>query len=276
MIVPTLDKLRTELREALFLDLDEYALEAEGEELYSTFIGLQLRSAFQPIVDAGKPGRLVGYEALLRPTLGNVELLSPQFAFEFAENQGKLVKFDRVSRALHTLNFLQLPHHDGLLFLNVHARLLPSVNAHGKVFERILHAHSVPTHRVVIEIEERVVQVDKPLVEAVGNYRDRHYLVAIDGFGRKHTNLDRLWKLAPDYVKLDLGLIQEAESNRKVRAILPKLVEIVRALEAEPIVVGIENPVQHDIAIQAGATLLQGYHYGQPVSALTWRHLAAA
>ena len=96
------------------------------------------------------------------------------------------------------------------LFLNVHPKLLVSVNAHGQVFERILHAHSVPTHKVVIEIAENAVDADKPLLEAVGNYRDRGYHIAIDDFGGRRSNLDRLWKLAPDYVKLDISLIQEA------------------------------------------------------------------
>jgi len=270
-----IELLRSELREALFLDLDEYALEGDGGELYSTFVGLQLHSTFQPIIAAHSQGH-VGYEALLRPSLGNVEALTPQFAFDFADNQGKLVKFDRVCRALHTLNFLQLPQHDGLLFLNVHPKLLPSVNAHGKVFERILHAHSVPTHRVVIEIEESLVEFDKPLNEAIGNYRDRHYRIAIDRFGRKHSNLERLWRLAPDFVKLDSSLIQEAESNRRVRAILPKLVEIIQELDAEAVIVGIENQAQYGIALDSGATLLQGYHLGKPISALTWRYLAEA
>lgn len=271
-----IEKLRTELREALFLDLDEYALEGEAGEIYSTFVGLQLRSAFQPIADLRQPGKLIGYEALLRPSLGNVEALTPQFAFGFADNQGKLVKFDRVCRALHTLNYLQLPQRDGLLFLNVHPKLLPSVNAHGKVFERILHAHSVPTHQVVIEIEEGAVEHDKPLNDAIGNYRDRHYRIAIDGFGRRHSNLNRLWQIAPDFVKLDAGLVREAETSRTVRSVLPKLIEIIEAVGAQAVVVGIENAVQYDIALEAGATLLQGYHLGRPASALTWWQLAAA
>ena len=44
-----IDTLKAELHEALYLDLDEFGIETEGEELVSKFIGLQLRSAFQPI-----------------------------------------------------------------------------------------------------------------------------------------------------------------------------------------------------------------------------------
>jgi EAL domain-containing protein (putative c-di-GMP-specific phosphodiesterase class I) len=172
-----------------------------------------------------------------------------------------------VSRTLHVLNFRQIYAENGLLFLNVHPKLLITVNSHGKVFERILHANSVPTDRVVIEIPENLVEQDKQLSEAIDNYRDRGYHIAIDDFGKKKTNLDRLWKIAPEYVKLDVSLIQEAESNDRVRKTLPNLIKLVQDLGAKPIIEGIETQTQLDIAVQAGGTLLQGYFLGKPVTA---------
>lgn len=264
---PELETLKAQLREALFLDLDDYGLSEQTQgEFSSTFLGIQLNSAFQPIYDS-ELGELYGHEALLRPSLGETQAISPEFAFSFAEQSGRLVKFDRVSRTLHVLNFRQIFNENGLLFLNVHPKLLTSVNAHGKVFERILHANSVPTERVVIEIQESVVDHDKQLVEAIANYRERGYRIAIDDFGRKQSNLDRLWKLSPDYVKLDLSIVQQAEDNPRVRRILPKLVDIIRDLGAQPVIEGIETQVQLDLAIETGSTLLQGYFLGRPVVA---------
>jgi EAL domain-containing protein (putative c-di-GMP-specific phosphodiesterase class I) len=262
-----IDELKAQLHEALFLDLDDYGLtEQNGGEFSSQFLGLQLHSAFQPIYDS-ELGELYGHEALLRPSLGDVQTITPEFAFSFAEQSGRLVKFDRVCRTLHVLNFGQIYHENGLLFLNVHPHLLTSVNAHGKVFERILHANSVPTHRVVIEIQESVFDHDKQLVEAIDNYRDRGYRIAIDDFGRKQSNLDRLWKLSPDYVKLDLSIVQQAEEDDRVRRILPKLVDIIRDLGSQPVIEGIETQKQLDLAVETGSTLLQGFFLGRPVTA---------
>ncbi|OAJ70942.1 diguanylate phosphodiesterase [Methylobacillus sp. MM3] len=265
-----IDTLKAELHEALYLDLDEFGLETEGEELVSKFIGLQLRSAFQPIFSTAL-GKALGFEALLRPSIGPSDPLTPAFAFGFADNQGRLVKFDRVARTLHALNSLRLPDASGLLFLNVHPKLLVSVSAHGQVFERILHAHSVPTHKVVIEILESAIDADKQLTEAIGNYRDRGYHIAVDNFGSRHSSLDRLWKLSPDYVKLDLSIIHEAEHSAKVRRMLPKLIEIIQELGARPVVEGIENELQHKIALDSGGTLVQGYFLGRPATASIWR-----
>jgi EAL domain-containing protein (putative c-di-GMP-specific phosphodiesterase class I) len=261
------EQLRLQLKESLFLDLDEYGLaEQSTGEFNSTFLGVQLNSAFQPIYDR-VAGDLFGHEALLKPSLGGELPSTSEFAFSYAEQSGKLVQFDRVSRALHVLNFRQIYAENGLLFLAVHPNLLISVNAHGKVFERILHANSVPTERVVIQIDEGLVAQDKQLIEAINNYRDRGYRIAIDHFGNAHSHIDRLWKLAPDFVKLDTSLIQQAETNDNLYKVLPSLIDGVKALGARAVVTGVETQSQLNIAVESGATLLQGDFLGKAVAA---------
>ncbi|MCB5185087.1 EAL domain-containing protein [Methylobacillus gramineus] len=262
-----IEQLKIQLRESLYLDLDEYGLEEQQSgEFNSTFLGIQLNSAFQPIYDS-EAGDLHGHEAFLRPSLGGLQAISPEFAFSFAEQGGKLVKFDRVARTLHVLNFRQIYAENGLLFLNVHPNLLISVNAHGKVFERILHSNSVPTDRVVIEIQESVLEHENQLAEAIENYRERGYGIAIDNFGNKHSHLERLWKLSPEFVKFDTSLIKEAERNPRLRKILPGLIQLARDIGAQPVITGIESQTGLEIAIESGSTLLQGYFLGKPVTA---------
>jgi EAL domain-containing protein (putative c-di-GMP-specific phosphodiesterase class I) len=262
-----IETLRKQLQEALYLDLDEYGLdEPLNGEFTSKFLGIHLESAFQPIYDR-EAGEVFGYEALLRPSLVGQQPVDPQFAFSFADQSGRLVKFDRICRTLHLLNFRQIHADHGLLFLNVHPQLLLSVNAHGKVFERILHANSIPTDRVVIEINESAITQNAQLIEAVENYRERHYKIAIDHFGHDQSSLNRLWKLSPDFVKLDRAIIQQASDNENLRKALPKLLELIRDFGAEPVIEGIETQRQFDIALQSGSRLLQGYFLGHPASA---------
>ncbi len=178
-----------------------------------------------------------------------------------------MVQFDRVSRTLHALNFRQIYNENGLLFLNVHPKLLISVNEHGKIFESILHANSVPTNRVVIEIKEGLVEQDNLLFKAIENYKERGYLIAIDDFGNQKSHIDRLWQLTPDFVKIDRPLIQKAETNHRVHRILPGLITMIKDVGAKPIITGIENQLQLDIANQIGASLLQGDFLGKAVLA---------
>lgn len=263
-----LNALQKELRDALSL-ADDYRLEVHGEEMRAQFIGLQLSSVFQPIFDLEQSAPL-GYEALLRAFDKKGCAVSPPAAFRQAEVAERLVKFDRLCRTLHTLNYLNMGIRNSLLFLNVHPELLVAVNSHGKVFEHVLHQHDVPTNEVVIEIHESAVSDEKLLAAAIANYRERGYKIAIDDFGKEHSNLDRLWTLSPEYVKLDGGIIQQAVVNQRLQRILPKLVEIIRDLGADVIIEGVETQEQLELARFAGVHLIQGYLLGRPAAAHTW------
>jgi EAL domain-containing protein (putative c-di-GMP-specific phosphodiesterase class I) len=271
-VAPHVEQLRLQLKESLLLDLDDYGLaEQSSGEFNSTFIGIQLNSEFQPIYDS-LAADLYGHEAILKPSLGGELISTSDFAFTYAEQTGKLVQFDRVSRTLHVLNFKQIYAENGLLFLKVHPKLLTSVNQHGKVFEFILHSNSIPTNRVVIEIQEALIEQDKQLAEAIDNYRDRGYRIAIDGFGSAKSHVDRLWKFAPDFVKLDADLINQAEHNDRIRKALPALVKVIKDLGAQPVINGINTQVQLNIAIESGAILFQGDFLGKPVAAKQLQH----
>ena len=245
--ISRIKKLKQELKRTLQLDLEDYGLTEESSGEYkSEYIGVQLNSAFQPIYNSAA-GELLGHEAILKPFLGKELISTPEFAFSYAEKAGKLVQFDRVSRALHVLNFRQIYDENGLLFLSVH--------------------HSVPTNRVVIQIEEGLVEQDKQLAEAIENYRERGYLIAIDNFGNKKSHIDRLWQFSPNFVKLDPTIIKKAEENDQLKNILPGLIKMIRDIGGEAIVTGIEKQKQLEIAIETGATLLQGPFLGEAVSA---------
>lgn len=260
-------RLRAELKQALSLDLEELGLiEANTGEYESTFIGVHLKTAFQPIYDA-RQGEIYGYEALIRPSLFGTLGSTPEFAFTYAEQSGKLVQFDRVCRSQHVLNFRAIHQENGLLFLNVHPKLLLEVSAHGKVFEQILHKYSVPTDRVVLEINESLIDQDKHLIAAIDNYRALGYRIAFDHVGNHHSKLYRLWATEHDYIKFDVSVIQQAAQHPGLEKALKGLVLTVQELGSTPVIVGVETQQQLDIAIAAGATILQGNFLAAPVVA---------
>jgi EAL domain-containing protein (putative c-di-GMP-specific phosphodiesterase class I) len=277
----SLQTLSEQLKASLLLNLDELNLAAnQTGEYTSEFAGIHLASAFQPIYDIGL-GDFHGHEALLRPKLGDIKEVTPDFAFTYADKSDKLVKLDRVSRTLHVLNYHEIFKENGLLFLNVHPSLLVRVNEHGKVFERILHDHAVATNRVVIEVRDfdtfdvatDLLAYEQQLEAAIKNYQDRGYKIAIDRFGSANSIVSRLWKLNPDYVKFDIHFLQQAALDATVRQALFGLVNFVKSLGAEPILAGVETKSQLHLAIDAGANLVQGYLFGQPSSA---RHLSTS
>lgn len=229
------------------------------------FADLTLHSAFQPLVEA-RSGKVAGHEALLRAVARNGQHLPPEAVFVLPCDADEIVFLDRLCRTVHALNFLlQSGPGGGDLYLNIHPRHLLAVSAeHGQTFEAILRRCGLAPEQVVLEILESAIDDTPHLAEAVASYRARGYRIAIDDFGRQHSNFDRLWQLEPDLVKLDRSLISEASTNPRVRRILPKLTEIIHELGAKTVCEGIETREQQAIAIDAGTDLLQGYYLARP------------
>lgn len=277
--------LKLLLRDNLLLNLDEYAMSNVVKRgLVCQFLGMTLASSFQPIVDVA--GKVLGHEALLRASLLEYGELRPEAAFEEAIQVDRLVQFDRLVRTLHLLNHARSFTDNELLFLNVHPRLLTSVNDHGHTFEQILHYYSVPTMQVVIEIKEAAVADQTQLMQAIQNYRNLGYKIAVDDFGTTHAGISRLLRpqchyrdmvsdqgyaelkrvieLQPDIVKLDRAVIQAAEQHSSIGTIVRGLVNLFHRAKIQVAIEGIENEQQLEIAKQTGADFLQGHYLGRP------------
>jgi EAL domain-containing protein (putative c-di-GMP-specific phosphodiesterase class I) len=236
-----------------------------GKRAAARFDGLTLTSVFQPIVDLQKK-RVVGHEALLRAHSPEGPAVTPGEVFHLPAANSDIVYLDRLTRTLHALNFLvQRQRAGGYLYLNVHPRHLTTLNSsHGLVFEAILKRCGLAPADIVLEVQESEIDEDGRLLEAIANYRQRGYVIAIDNFGRRHSNLDRLWRLQPEIVKIDRSLIVAATGDERAALVLAKLVEIVHALSAIAIAEGIETPGELKAARKAGADLVQGHLLGRP------------
>lgn len=280
-----LAELKLMLRNNLFLDLDEHALRNNKPEgLVCSFLGMRLASAFQPIFRQN--GEVLGREALLRAASIVHGALAPETAFGLVHESRRLVQFDRLVRTLHLLNYSRGFEGRELLFLNVHPRLLTSVSDHGRAFEQILHYYSVPTSRVVIEIDESAIESDARLADAVNNYRALGYGIAVDDFGAAHSGiarilnpkrrydslvsdretagLDRVLALRPDIVKLDGAVIRAAGQAAAAESVIRGLVNIFHGIGAKVAIEGIETAEQMKLAQDAGADLFQGFYLARP------------
>ena len=228
------------------------------------FADMRLHSAFQPLF-AADGLKVAAHEALLRASDGNGHSISPLDAFAVPKTSDEIVYFDRLVRVLHALNFVHQSDGKADLFVNISGRHLLSVSGgHGQTFEALLRYCGLRTSQIVLEILESHVDNLRHLQNAITAYRQRGYRVAIDDFGCENSNFDRLWQLTPDIVKLDRSLIVEATQNARARRILPKIVEIIHDLDAQVVCEGIETLQQHQLALDAGVDLVQGYFYAKP------------
>lgn len=239
-------------------------LELDGTRVRGHFDGMTLDSVYQPLF-AADTLRPRAFEALLRPTGPDGSPWAPPRAFAACRDRSAVVAFDRLCRVLHVLNFTGQTVVPGELWLNVSADHLVNVRGeHGQVFEALLKLCGLTPGDVVLEILESRIDDLAHLSRAVNSYRQRGYRVALDDFGARHSNFDRLWMLEPDIVKLDRAMIVQGVENARARRILPRLIDIIHELGAVAVCEGIETAEQLALARGAGADLVQGYFLSRP------------
>ena len=172
MIPPTIPNLIARAAEHPFLG--EHLVMGTGvhsEIALARFDGVELASAYEPIFDISvhalaqsltsgaegvdRFGDELGFQAVTQRLDGAAfDAFDP---FDRIADDQQLVALDRMSRALHAINFFGAQRR-GLLFLRVHERLLKSVKYdHGRHFSSVLLSFRLNPSRVVIELPAAAV-----------------------------------------------------------------------------------------------------------------------
>lgn len=236
------------------------------------FFNCWLSSVFQPVFDV-KTHSVIGHAAYIRSVMNEENPLSPWKVLSFGEGDAPLVRFDRLCRAVHALNYFSGSSHDGNLFVTVQPRLLESVkDDHGRAFKRILDIIGAETSRVVIEIPAEVNRNWKLLKHVISNYRSHGYRIAInynDAGEDWVAELASLYPLYPDMVRLEASALQRLGDAGP-------LVEAIHHFGAQVLFREIETARQLTGAVRAGADLLQGRFLGIPAQVIEFDLLMPA
>lgn len=257
-----IDDLRTLAAEQWVPDRIEAMLcEREGRWT-GEFRGLELSSHFQAILSPAHR-RIVGTEGLIRARDTEGRPVSPPQVFARAITDSDLVMLDRLTRAVHLRNFAAQAR-EGWLFLNTHPVAITSGRRHGAFLEEMIRRCGIPAGRLVIEVLESELIDDREFADAVEYYRQFGCLIAIDDFGKGHSNVERIWRLKPDIVKLDRCLISEAARSVPLRRAMPGLVALLHQTGCMVVAEGVETQDEAVVAMDSDVDFLQGYLYARP------------
>lgn len=249
------------------LSLDIHSIDnttqAFGSEWSSSFMGMELRTAFQPIFSLSHK-RIVGYEALVRPFDDNGNAQSPGHLFQLPKNEQENIQLDRVCRHLHMKNFKCLPDDINWLFINVSPKTITAGHHYDSFFGKLLEYFNFPAHRVVIEVVEQPTSDSGSLAQAVEYYKQLGCLTAIDDFGAGHSNFERVWALKPDIVKLDRSMIVRASTDKHIRQMLNGIVSLLHQAGCLVLMEGVETEEQAMIAVDCGVDFVQGFYFAMP------------
>ncbi|WP_133649911.1 EAL domain-containing protein [Paraburkholderia flava] len=223
---------------------------------------LTLTSAFQPIFSLSHM-RAVGYEGLLRAHDALDRPVSPLDVFGQASRLGEVLQVDRLAQALHLENFKVLGAEREWLFLNVHPGALTDPY-HAAALLANLRRLDISPRRIVLEVLEQRADDIEQLADAVRRFRDLGFLIALDDFGAGHSNVERIWQMNPDIVKLDRVMLSHAAHRADMAAILPGLVSLLHEAGKLVLIEGVETEHEAQMALACDADFVQGFFFGRP------------
>jgi EAL domain-containing protein (putative c-di-GMP-specific phosphodiesterase class I)/GGDEF domain-containing protein len=212
---------------------------------------------YHPIVVASTK-EIFGYEALARGQMRT--LRSPEVMFDVAAEADLVWELSRLCRA-RALEGMNTRLEDGqLLFLNVD----PTDFADPAFTEQEVAEPS----RVVIEITERTAIKDYPKFrERLKAFRDMGYRFAVDDAGSGYAGLGSIANLEPDFIKLDISLINAIDTNFIKQNLVQTMVRFANDHGAMVIAEGVERAEEFKMVKELGVHLVQGFFLHRPQSA---------
>jgi EAL domain-containing protein (putative c-di-GMP-specific phosphodiesterase class I) len=214
---------------------------------------------YHPII-VNATEEVYGYEALARGA--RRELRSPEVLFEVAEEANMLWELSRLLRKRAVEGILSELKEGQYLFLNVDPH-----DFNDPTFRNLDPAElgiTDPGH-VVLEITERTAIKDYPrFQEYLAAFRERGFKFAVDDAGSGYAGLGSIANLAPDYIKLDISLISNIDTNFLKQNLVETLVTFANGQGAMVIAEGVERREEFETVRDLGVHLTQGFLFHQP------------
>lgn len=129
----------------------------------------------------------------------------------------------------------------------------------------VLSEHIVKGRHIVLEVtENEKAEYWELMSDNLQQAKKQGLRIAIDDFGKGYSNFNSLIRLSPDIVKLDVSVIQEAESLEASCNAFYRIVEFLQSIDSKVVVEGIETEKSKMIAKRSRAEFGQGYFFHTP------------
>lgn len=129
----------------------------------------------------------------------------------------------------------------------------------------VLNFYEINKENIVFEIlENKSIKNKELFIKSINIAKNNGIKIALDDFGSEFSNIDRLLKINPDYIKIDRLFISGIEKNIKKQFILNNLFKMIKDLDIMIISEGIETLLEYEYIKSLKSDLYQGYYLSKP------------
>ena len=223
---------------------------------------------YQPIYSVEK-GRFVSAEALLRLFDPNYGFISPEILITAAEKSGAIHRIgdyvlEEVCRFIASSEFRAL----GLEYIEVNLSVAQCmrVNLADNVLG-IMSRYQIPTETVNLEITETAASASHTqeiLEENLRKLEQAGVSFSLDDYGTGYSNIKRVIQMPVKIIKLDKSFVDD-QHNPKMRVVLKNTVAMLKDINMEIVVEGIETQEMLDFFTELQCDFIQGYFFSKPL-----------
>lgn len=233
----------------------EKALETNSFQVY-----------YQPIYSVEKR-KFVSAEALLRLYDEEHGFISPEIIVTAAERSGAIHKigefvFEEVCKFISGGEFEKL----GLEYIEVNLSVAQCM--HGDLADKILlimQQYNVSTDKINLEITETAASfAQRVMTENLNKLSRSGVSFSLDDYGTGYSNIKRVISLPLKIVKLDKSFVDE-QHNPKMWILLQNTVQMLKAMNMQIVVEGIETQEMVDVFSELKCDYIQGYFFSRPL-----------
>nr|WP_321265987.1 EAL domain-containing protein [uncultured Sulfurimonas sp.] len=218
---------------------------------------------FQPITDQN--GKILKYEALVRIIDSQDDKKNIIYPDEFLSLSIKSGQYIAIAHEMivQTLSFFRDKKEQ--ISLNFLPNDFFNYSLMDKLIDFIKEFES--PQRIVIEITEQdAIEDFERLLKVIERLRKYGVLIAIDDFGSGYANYNHIFKIKPDYIKIDGSLIKNILVDKESQILVNSIIRFAQDLKIKTIAEYVENKEIFELLKKYGVDEFQGYYFGRPLN----------
>jgi len=220
---------------------------------------------FQPILSADSK-TVYSYEILGRfiDDDGKVQSLGSFFNDEKTSNEDAL-RVDRLIRREAMRKYAEEKRNE-YLFINIRLAWLLQFAEKPEEMLTLQWAKEfgIAPNKLVIEITEEEFNANETYIRTIIHYKNVGCRIALDDYGKKASDIERLAKIKPDIIKINMDYIHSSENSYHYREYMRSIADFAEAVGIEVLYEGIETQKQLDICMSLKGRYYQGFLFARP------------
>ncbi len=227
----------------------------------------KLEIYYQPIFSLKKK-RFCSAEALLRLNDDKYGFIPPNIFIPASEKNGAIHKIgeyviEEVCRFIASDDFEEL----GLDYIEINLSMIQCMQADlSKKIISIMEKYNISPDKINLEITETADAFSyQMMLENINELKEKGVKFSLDDYGTGYSNINRMSSLPLQIIKIDKSLVDSVKDPR-VEIILKHSIEMIKNLNLEIVVEGIETKEMVDLFSNLGCEYIQGYYYSKPIS----------